>query len=553
MGRTIRAAAAVAALALVAAACGGGSPKTSSSTSLDGGVLKIGSTTGIDSLNPFVAFEGDAYLTFQYVYPYLVGIGPKTEFVGDFAKDWSTSSDGLTWTFHTIAGATWSDGKALSAHDAAWTFTTMLKFIKGPAALYAGTLAHMASAVASDDTTLVLTYKAPVANVLSQLQQVPILPEHVWATYATGDGKTLKTWPNPAPMVSGGPFILVSYTKGQAALFKRNPSWYGPKAHIDGWGLQFFSSDDAMVEALLSKQIDAVESVPYTSVSKLKQAGFAVYSTPAVGFNELMFNSNPKKSQHRELLDPQVRLAVAHAIDLNQIVQTAFLGYAQPGGSVVPPATGSWSDPSIKPETYDPALANQMLDQLGYAKGSDGIRVANGHPMSYQVIFPDAQSGFGDRTFEIIQSDLQAVGIKVSQKTYDNSAAFDAIGAPDYTYLQYDMAMWDWYPYYDPDYILSVFTCDQYGYNSDSAYCNSSYDNMYAQQGVTIDQTQRRQIVYQMQQMLFHDKPYVVLDYPDLISGYAKTWAGFVPVPGGGLFDTLNKQSLVQAHRVAGA
>src|SRR5690348_5970748 len=101
----------------------------------------------------------------------------------------------------------------------------MLKFIKGPAALYAGTLAHLASAVAQDDNTLVLTYKAPVANVLSQLQQVPILPEHIWATYATGDGKTLKTWPNPAPMVSGGPFELVSYTKGQAALFKRNPSW----------------------------------------------------------------------------------------------------------------------------------------------------------------------------------------------------------------------------------------------------------------------------------------------------------------------------------------
>jgi peptide/nickel transport system substrate-binding protein len=70
----------------------------------------------------------------------------------------------------------------------------------------------------------VLTYKRPVANVLSQVQQVPILPEHIWAKYATGNGKAMTRFSNGAPIVSGGPFILDKYTPKQIALFKRNPA-----------------------------------------------------------------------------------------------------------------------------------------------------------------------------------------------------------------------------------------------------------------------------------------------------------------------------------------
>ena len=128
----------------------------------------------------------------------------------------------------------------------------------------------MKSATAPNATTLVLTYKRPVANVLSQVQQVPILPEHVWAKYATGNGKALTRFSNNAPIVSGGPFVLTKYTPKEIALFKRNPTFYGPKPHIDGFGLQFFQTTDAMITALKSNQLDGVEMVPPTSVTTLK-------------------------------------------------------------------------------------------------------------------------------------------------------------------------------------------------------------------------------------------------------------------------------------------
>src|SRR5438876_6487520 len=201
--------AAAAVVALAAAACGNSS---SGGAVKEGGVFRLGSPSPIDSLNPFVAFQADAYSTFEYIYPELVQFNTKQQFVPDFARTWQVSPDGKVWTFHTQPNAKWSDGKPLTAADVAWTYSTILKFQSGPTANSAGYVAHMKSATAPNATTVVLTYSQPVANVLSQVQQVPILPEHIWAQYATGNGKALNTFQNNAPILSGGPFILTNYT-----------------------------------------------------------------------------------------------------------------------------------------------------------------------------------------------------------------------------------------------------------------------------------------------------------------------------------------------------
>ena len=59
--------------------------------------------------------------------------------------------------------------------------------------------------------------------------------------------------------------------------------------------------------------------------------------------------------------------------------------------------------------------------------------------------------------------------------------------------------MWSWVGYLDPDFVLSVTTCDQWGGWSDTGYCNQEYDQLYEEQGVTVDQEERKQIVWEMQ------------------------------------------------------
>src|SRR5215831_15151147 len=454
---SLQLAAAAAVVALAAAACGSSS---SGGEVKEGGVYRLGSPSSIDSLNPFVAFQADAYSTFENIYPELVQFNVKQQFVPDFARTWQVSPDGKVWTFHTQPNAKWSDGKPLTAADVAWTYSTILKFQSGPTANSAGYVAHMKSATAPDATTVVLTYDRPVANVLSQVQQAPILPEHIWAKYATGNGKALTRFSNPAPIVYGGPFILQKYTPKQIALFKRNPNFYGPKPHIDGFGLQFFGTTDAMITALKSHQLDGAEvPVPPTSVATLKAAHFVVRATPSTTFDDFIINANPKQDpSHKELLNPLLRQAFDYAIDRQAILKTSLLGYGTPGSSIIGPATGHWYDSAIKPPPFDLAKANQLLDQAGYKMGPGGLRIANGHPMSYTVIIPsDLANSYTQRSFQIVQGDFKKIGVKLTEKTLDPSAAYDAILANNYK--NFEISMWDWFPLTDPDFMLSVLTC----------------------------------------------------------------------------------------------
>ncbi len=85
--------------ALTAAGCGNGS---SAGSVKQGGIFRLGSDSPIDSLNPFVAFQTDAYTTFEYIYPSLVQYNPKMQLVPDFATSWQMSDGGKVWTFHTV-------------------------------------------------------------------------------------------------------------------------------------------------------------------------------------------------------------------------------------------------------------------------------------------------------------------------------------------------------------------------------------------------------------------------------------------------------------------
>jgi peptide/nickel transport system substrate-binding protein len=310
-----------------------------------------------------------------------------------------------------------------------------------------------------------------------------------------------------------------------------------------------FSNDDALISAMKSGEIDAIESVPPTGIQTLKKAGVVVSQVDGVTTNDFIFNANPKKPKNRELLNLKVREALAHAIDRDKINKVVWLGTAKSATSFIPPATGTWHNTDLRPESFDLAMANQLLDQAGYKKGSDGIRVADGHKMSYEVITPNDLTGL-DRTFQIIQADFRKAGVELKQRSLDSSAAFDVITAPDTKYLDFDLAMWDWVPLIDPDFMLSVVTCAQYGGWSDSGYCNKAYDAMYSQQGTTLDQGKRREIVWQMQQKLFDERPYIMLNYESWIAAHGKKWAGFVSSPQGP-FNSLSKESLTKVHQTA--
>ena len=522
---------------LALSACSGSSAGSGSFGS--GGFLRLGTIAVLSSLNPWITQDQLSLDLQSDIYPRLVQYNLHSmTFEPDFATRWAQSADGRTLTFTLRPHAHWSDGKPLTAADAAWTINTMVRLQNGAAGLWASTVADVVRATAVSPTSLVVSYRTAVANPLANLEQIPVLPEHVWGPLAQGKGKALRSAANTPstghPVVSGGPFTLVRYTYHQALVLERNPRYYGPPAHISGFGIELFSQDDALVAALRSGQIDAATgdpNLPPTDVHPLRAAGMRIVAPPSVAFNDLIINTNPAKTKHRELLNPLVREAFEYATDRNTIDKIAYLGYARPGSSIVPPATGKWYNAAVKPLPFDLAKASALLDQAGYKMGPGGVRMAGGQPMSYTVLLSSDNGPEGLRTGQIMTADFAKIGVQLNFKEVDDNTLNNALYANHYR--SYDLAMWGWDVFIDPDYILDAMTCSQWYNNSDSGYCSHRYDQMYAQQAATINQATRLRLVYQMQQMVYNARPYIVLQYLDSLEGWSPKWCGITVSPDG--------------------
>lgn len=540
--------AAVLLLAISASGCGGDSKQAS------GEVFRYGFAQELDSTNPFVAQTLPGIAIRTQIYPQLVQYDKDFKLIGDFAKSWNVAPDGKTWTFKTHPGAKWSDGTPLTAKDAAWTFTTIENNRKGGAAQLANQIpTPITRATATSDDELVIEFGQRAASALGELQNIPILPKHIWAKHATGaDGAGLKTFANAPPVVSGGPLKLDKNTKGQSTLFGANPGYYGPKPHVGALGFRYYASTDAMIAALKGGEIDGAQSVPPTALSAIENDD-KLKINESQGLQELLVevNVNPERTKHREILDPKVREAMALAVDRDQLNEVVYGGKAEPAGSVILPVTGEWYDKAIEPPPFDVDKANQILDDAGYERGADGIRLADGKPMSYVMLTsPGMPSGEG-RVADIMKEGFSKAGMKLTQRSLDINAFITALGDPDNTWTGYDFALVASSFPMDPDQNLISFITEQQpedgGFNWTS-YESPEFDRLYEQQRVEMDVDKRRELVYQAQQLLYEDNPVLMLVYEPQIDARSTGWSGFVESPTGPI-SQFNKLTVERLKR----
>jgi peptide/nickel transport system substrate-binding protein len=509
----------IAAGALIAGGCG--------SDSGSGSTLRMGiAGTTVDSLNPFVGQSSLSLMTYRVVYPYLLQYDADNKLSTDWATSYEVSKDGKTWSFKTPQGEKWSDGEPLTAEDAAWTINTIVHYKDGPAATFSSYVINVKSARATSPTSLEVELTKPTATVGDGLANIPILPQHVWEQYATGTGAELKTFKNDSP-VGAGSFLVSSYTRNEAILYKRNPDYYGTEPKLAQFGFSFYSNVDALVNAIKNNEIDVALDVPPTTVKALKgDSSIDVVSEPGYDTILLGINSNPKRTTNPELQDPQVREAIALGLDRQQISDTVTLGTGGIGSSILPP-NQPYVDPSIQPPVYDLDKANQMLDDLGFERGSDGIRVANGHPMSYTLYFCSCVTG-APLDVNLIVDGLEKLGIKADARESDSAAYTAAIVKDDYT--QFDLSVDDYGPSFEPSDYLGIVSCGQLGAENESGYCNADYERLYAKQASQVGEA-RQKTLDALQQKVLEDKPLIPIYSAPNVVALRDTVTGFKPTP----------------------
>ena len=540
---------AVAIVAAVAISVSGASARSSAGGG--SGILRVGTTTYIDSFNPFNYIESQSFNGFIMVYPQLVqytygkkGFGVE----GDWASSWTTSKDGKTWTFKLRPNTRWSDGVAMTANDAAWSINTIVKYAAGATAVAAPALNHVTRADAPNKTTLVIHYGAPVGNVLAQLEQFFVVPRHVYEPLAKKQpgGKALKTY-HPElklPFVTGGAYTVKQYEKKGTTVFIPDKSFWGPPSHADAVTLTYYTNSDSMISDLKRGNLDWVDQVPFNAVKVVsKLSGVKVNTVPGAETTNITWNSNPRKPKNRELLDPRVKQALSMCVDRQKLIQVVFLGHASTVESIVGHIS-PLENPNLGPLKHNCAAGNAILDKLGYKRGANGIRTAPAttgkyaqaaHTMTYQIMTPTSTDFNVNRTFDIVKEAFAKAGVKVTQRVGGDSTASYAIETgskcdPDKNvgYTGFDIALWDWVGYVDPDFQLSVVTKGQWCSWSDTGWDNPAYDKLYEQQGTTVDPAKRKAIVWKMQKIIWDNFIYTQLVNEEFIDAHSTKWSGFL-------------------------
>lgn len=447
------------------------------------------------------------------------------------AESWVASDDGLTYTYTLREGLKWSDGEPLTAEDIAYTVN---RSRDEEWYNHYSVVANL-DAVALDDRTVELTSSVPDPK-LPDLG-VYIVPKHIWENVSADDLASYDALDG----VGSGPFTLKEWRSGQDWTMVKNPNWYGRDSGIDQVIFRVFSNADAMVAALQAGEIDAAHNFNANSVEQLRNdPNVEVVAGMQGGFTELALNgmAGGIGDGHPALQDIDVRHAIYYAIDRNVLFDRVALGLGQVGTTLSPGASLDWI-PDLGDEafTYDPARSNQLLDDAGYLDtDGDGIReMPDGtQPLNFRYAVR-SESAIAAPIAEFITEWLKAIGIGVQQSVYDDSQLYDVTVSGEY-----DMFVWGWTPFVDPDAMLSYFTCDQVTYDVDAAgyndanWCDPIYDELYAQQNVELDDAKRHEIVAEMLRFFNTNATYLVLlQDADLQAYRTDRFTGWTQQPAG--------------------
>ncbi|HEX4064599.1 MAG TPA: ABC transporter substrate-binding protein [Acidobacteriaceae bacterium] len=441
------------------------------------------------------------------------------------ATKWDTP-DPLTWVFHLRTDVHFHDGRPLTSRDVKWTIDSIMNGTV--ISVKAGSFTTLDHIDAPDPATVIFHLRKPDPSLPFNLCDgaIGIVPY--------GSGRDFSQHP-----IGSGPFQFVSQQLDRDVILARAPTYWGTRPNIPR--IVFSVVPDATTRALeLEKGSADVESnaLPADEVYALGQdKRLVVDEGPGTVLNYIVFNTRDPI-----LRDVRVRTAIALAINRPLIIQTLYRGEARLAESLLPPQHWAWTG-NTDQHAYDPAVANALLDQAGYPRGPDGIRLHIGMKTS------------NDETVRLvsvaIQEQLAQVGIALDLRSYE-FATFYA----DLTRGAFQLAPSRWIGGNEnPDifrYAYATAAFPPHGANR-GFYSNPEMDRLIADASATSDRQRQRDDYVRIQQIAARDLPSLNLWYLDAVVVHDRRLSNIHPNPSG-TFDflrdaTLQPESRVQAAR----
>jgi len=290
------------------------------------------------------------------------------------AESWTTSEDGLTWTFRLRENARWSDGEPVTAADFVFSFRRLLDpataaslayflyAIDGAAAVNAGSMPVEHLAVRARDThTLEVRLAEPFPFLAERLiypTGYPV-PRHV--VEKLGDD-----WVKPGNMVTNGAFVLTEW-QPQGFVRARKSAHFRDADAVQLDSITYYPTADrnAAYNRYRSGELDLIGDFPPGEIAWLeREMPEHVHVSPLLSIMYLVFNVT-----RPPLDDARVRRALSLAIDREIITGRVLESGEVPSVSFVPPMVEKYTS-DVSSRTVDPGSARALLAEAGYGEAN---------------------------------------------------------------------------------------------------------------------------------------------------------------------------------------
>lgn len=462
--------------------------------------------------------KGQGYMTLSYIFDTLMW-KDESGLIPYLAEDYSVSEDGLTYTFQLRKGVSFTDGTPFTAEDVKFTFDYMKEH---PYKWVSVSMVEEASVVDEHTVEIKLnkTYNPFLSDVAGSL---PILPKHIWENVTEPE-----TFTEPEAAISTGPFILENYDAAAGTYtFKANEDYFYGDVQIDKLVIANVSGGDSK-EALLSGEIAAAPNISYKAAMSLKDSPeYTVLEGPGLSVTRLYFNFDEEAMAVKE-----IRQAMYHAVNLDEIVEKAYGGAGYPGSAGhVQPGT-PWYNPDVRQYAYDVETAKKMLSEAGAADSNgDGILEYNGEEMSYTLTFTEND----EKLAELLLSYMKAVGIELVPQSADDATVKAAISEGNFELAFNTNGSFGG----DPVFLSRFATVGADGAPSvtgqgGTTWESEEYNRIYNESAVEQDDAKRHQQVNELQEIIAEELPCLTLYYKKAVAAYNNTiFDGFYYTPDG--------------------
>ncbi|MGN0658981.1 MAG: ABC transporter substrate-binding protein [Emergencia sp.] len=480
----------VVSLCSVLAGCGGEDGKSGSENTL---VYGSGDYTAI---NPALYEHGEIN---ALLFAGLTAHDADNQVVPALAESWDYDEDSCTYTFHLREGLTFHDGEPLTSEDVKFTLEAILDPENQSEII--SNYTDIEEIRCPDELTAEI--RLSQNNVaFPDYMTIGILPAHLL------EGEDLATCTFNQNPVGAGPYMMTEWDPGQSITMEKFDGYYAGEPNIDTVIFKIVPDTDARAMQLESGDIDMAQITAKTAGDIEKTGNFNVYRMETADYRAVAYNfaGSPLFSRY-----PELSGILSCGIDRDAIIESVLLGEGQKAYS--PIQKNRYNDETMEKFEYDPEKCQQLLEEDGWKKNSDGYYEKDGTVLEF-VISAMADDQVRVDMAKMCANQLQKIGVKAS-----------AEAKPSLDWAGQDCCIIGWgSPFDADDHTYKVFSSgagDNY-----TGYSDAKVDRILAEARHTEDGEERAALYADFQQALTENMPYTFIAYVDADYAVRKNISG---------------------------